>query len=82
MWLQNKFGHAINSDHIISMRYDSEKAPFVVYAWTPDYNGECDNAFYLSEFETREEAKAYITSFVKFLNTGELINPKIKELLL
>ena len=81
MWIKNKFGHAVNSQHLISIRCDDEKSPFRVYAWCPDYAGECDNAFYLNEFDTRAEAKQYIADFVRFLNTGELTNTAIQELM-
>ena len=71
MWIQDKYGTAINSRHIITIRCDSEVKPFRVDAWLCDYEGDADNCYYLNEFETRAEAKEYINRMVTHLNFAE-----------
>lgn len=71
MWIQDKYGTAINSRHIITIRCDSEVKPFRVDAWLCDYEGDADNRYYLNEFETRAEAKEYINTMVAYLNFTE-----------
>lgn len=71
MWIQDKYGTAINSRHIITIRCDSEVKPFRVDAWLCDYEGDADNCYYLDEFETREEAKEYIKNLAMMLNFAD-----------
>ena len=71
MWIQDKYGTAVNSRHIMTIRCDSERKPFRVDAWLADYEGAADNCYYLCEFETREEAKEYINNLVAVLNVGD-----------
>ena len=77
MWIQDKYGSAVNSRHIMTIRCDSEKKPFRVDAWLCDYEGEA--CYYLDEFETREEAKAYINKMVAILNNSKKQFEELKD---
>lgn len=71
MWIQDKYGTAINSRHIMTIRCDSQVKPFRVDAWLCDYEGEDDNRYFLCDFETLNEAKEYINNLVVVLNVGD-----------
>ena len=67
MWILDKYGAAINLEKMIILRCDSEHAPFRVEAWA-ELDENDDRFFFLADFETRDEAKAYIADLVKKMN--------------